>query len=321
MQLRLKGFVGIEPLISNIDGVTADVGEISTKSLTYAKDVGVYNAPAFPTFTYFSFHSQNEAGVKVDVPEIMQGHIFQMTDWINTSQRAGGAPTTRDDFLLAYTQQWSATSTSLNCGEMKQIDVGFYFPEWVSFQKTNLDPSTNIEQNLTTLWFADQSFQSQFDDHDITVIPPVANLEVFFSGKAQVLAALAAQGLGATLARVQLAKEGHPETILSGENFDWVDPATQTRTPTNWSLLIYGQAGDDLDVIRQAIRDYIAANSPRTEDEWKVIFPDIYKNTEFVIFPRWGLWARLAAATACALLPACGPFPIASSTKAPTPRW
>lgn len=292
MQLRLKGFVGIEPLISNVEGVTAPIGEISTKSLTYAKDVGIYNASAFPTLTYYSFHSKDGNGVKVaPVPAIMQGHIFQITDWIKTSQGANGSPQTREDFLAAFVAQWGATSTGLNCGELVEIQTGFKFPEWVSFQKTNLDPSNGIEANLTTIWYADESFQSQFDDFDITVVPPVANLEVFFSGKAQVLAALAAQGIGATLQRLQDAKEGHPETIASGENFDWVDPATLTRTPTNWSLLIYGAAGDDLDAIRQAIRDYIAANSTRSEDEWKVIFPDIYKNTEFVIFPRWKLWA------------------------------
>lgn len=291
MQLRLKGFVGIETLISNQEGVTAPIGEISTRGLTYAKDVGIYNDPANPTLTYYSFHCRDGNGAALPVPPVMQGHVMAMAAWINTTQRQNGSAQTREDFLLNFTQQWQGTSTNLNCGEMKQIDVGFFFPEWIQFQKTNLDPSTNITENLTTLWFADESFRSQYDEFAITVIPPVANLNVFFSGKAQVVAALAAQNTGATLTRIQDAKEGHPETILSGENFDWVDPATLTRTPTNWSLLIYGAAGDDLDAIRQAIRDYIAANSTRTEDEWKAIFPDIYKNTEFVIFPRWKAWA------------------------------
>lgn len=291
MQLRLKGFVGIESLISNQEGVVAPIGEISTKSLTYAKDVGLYNSDPHPHLTYYSFHAKDGAGAKVAIPAIMQGHIFAMAEWINTTQRINGAAQTREDFLAELVQQWSSTSTGLNCGEMVQIDVGFFFPEWVSFQKTDLLPEAGIEENLTTLWFADAAFQSQYDDYEITVVPPVANLAVFFSGKAQVVAALAAQGTGATIARIQVAKDGKPETILTGENFDWVDPATQTRTPTNWSLLIYGAAGDDLDAIRQAIRDYIAANSDRTEDEWKAIFPDIYKNTEFVIFPRWKAWA------------------------------
>lgn len=291
MQLRLKGFVGIESLISNTEGIVAEVGELSTQARTYAKDVLYYYTPLYSALEFACFHSKDGAGAKVPVPPVMQGHVFDVANWINTSQRLNGSPQNREDFLAAYVQQYGGTSTNLDCGLMKQIDVGFYFPEWVSFQKTNLDPAGGIEENLTTLWFADESFRSQYDDYEITVVPPVANLNVFFSGKAQVVAALAAQGIGATLQRLQDAKEGHPETISSGENFDWIDPATQQRVPTNWSLLIYGAAGDDLDAIRQAIRDYIAANNTHTEDEWKVIFPDIYKNTEFVIFPNWNAWA------------------------------
>ncbi len=291
MQLRLKGFVGIEPLISNAEGVVAPIGEISTKSLTYAKDVGQYNSDVHPTLTYFSFHAKDGQGAKVLVPPIMQGHIFDMADWINTSQRVNGAPINREDFLAAMTQQWSSTTTSLNCGEMIQIDVGFFFPEWVAFQKTDLDPASGIEGNLTTLWFCDASFQGQFDDYEITVVPPVTNMDVFFQGKAQVVAALAAQGMSQVLQRLQVAKDGSPETILTGENFDWIEPITGNKVSTSWSLLIYGQAGDDLDAIRQAIRDHIAANSTHTEEEWRAIFPDIYKNTEFVVFPRWSLWA------------------------------
>lgn len=291
MQLRLKGFVGIESLISNQEGQVAPIGELSTQARTYAKDVGIYNSDTHPTLSYYSFHAVDGLGANVGVAPVMQGQIFEVANWINTTQRLNGAAQTREDFLLAYTQQWSPTCTNLNCGEMVAIEVGFYFPEWVSFQKNDLLPDAGIEENLTTLWFSDASFRSQFDEYEITVVPPVENLNVFFSGKAQVLAALAAQGIGATLLRLQNAKEGHPETIASGENFDWIDPATQQHVPTNWSLLIYGAAGDDLDAIRQAIRDYIAANSTHTEDEWKVIFPDIYKNTEFVIFPAWSEWA------------------------------
>lgn len=291
MQIRLKGFVGIETLISNTEGVVAPAGEISTLALTYSKDVGIYNSDTYATLTYYSFHCRNELGAKLIVPAVMKGHVFEMANWVNTSQRAGGSPQTRTAFLAALVQQWSGTAINLNCGEMVQVETGLFFPEWVSFQKTNLDASTGITGNLTTLWFSDSAFRNQYDESEITVIPPVDNLEVFFAGKAQVQAALAARDLPTTLEKVEVAKGGKPETIISSENFNWVDIATAQTVKTSWMLLIYGAAGDDLDQIREAIRNYIAANSTRSEAEWKQIFPDIYKNTEFVIFPQWHLWA------------------------------
>jgi hypothetical protein len=60
---------------------------------------------------------------------------------------------------------------------------------------------------------------------------------------------------------------------------------------TVWSTITYGAAGDNLDNIKQAIRDYCLANSSYGMTEWARIFPDIFKTTEFYLIPRWDLVA------------------------------
>jgi hypothetical protein len=56
-------------------------------------------------------------------------------------------------------------------------------------------------------------------------------------------------------------------------------------------VLIYGAAGDNIDAIKDALVAYILANSTQTREQWTVILPDIFKRTEFVLIPRWDLYA------------------------------
>jgi hypothetical protein len=291
MQLRLKGFVGIESLVSNTKGVISAVGELSTLSLTYSKDVGLYNSTAPSGYNYYSFLCAFDNGVAATVPLSIEQDIFQLAAWVYNKQILNGAPSTRFDFLNDLVEQFQSTSTAINCGEMIQVDSNFFFPEWITWKKNDLPEGDPAQDNAITVWFADASFSSQYDEYAITVVAPVDNLELFFNSKAALLAALNSRPLSETMLKIQEAKGGYPESILSGESFDWVDPVTSSRHSTNWTLLIYGGNGDDVDAIRQAIRDFLSAHSTRTEAEWRAVFPDIYKNTEFLIYPRWANYA------------------------------
>ena len=54
-----------------------------------------------------------------------------------------------------------------------------------------------------------------------------------------------------------------------------------------WGVLVYGENGDNIDSIKDAIVQYLLANSTKTEEQWKEIFPEIFQRTEFVFYPRW----------------------------------
>jgi hypothetical protein len=284
---RLKGFMGIEPLVLNTSGVIAPIGELSTYSLTYAKDVGEYNSNTFSKYTLYSFVSALADGSKVAAPQTIQDQVFSVTDWAYQKQILSSASTTRAAFLADLTTQYASTATLIDCGNMVQATGGLLFPEWISYKQSGLATNDPAYDNTVTIWYSDSVFAQQYDEFLILVVPPLANIDVFFSPKATVVAALGAVTLSQNLAAIQTAKSRYPETVVSGENFDYVDPISLTRTPTNWSLVIYGLAGNDIDAIRDSIRTYIAANSTHTELEWRAIFPDIYKNTEFLVFPRW----------------------------------
>jgi hypothetical protein len=288
----LKGFLGIESLVLNEAGVTSPIGEISTYSLTYSKNVGLYPSQLHPQLMLYAFSSHLTAGVPVLVPTEISDSVFEMGSWTHAKQTTPGASSSQASFLQDFVQQFSAAATMLDCGQMVQVTGDVWFPEWVSWKLTGLPVGHPAADNTIFLWLSDESFSHQYDEYAIVVVPPLANIDAFFAGAVSVKAALEARTLTQVMTEAQLAKDGYPESIMAAESYDYVDLTKPTnRLPTAWTLLIYGKAGEDVDAIREAIRAYIAAHSSHTEAEWQQIFPDIYKFTEVVIYPRWHNYA------------------------------
>ena len=47
-------------------------------------------------------------------------------------------------------------------------------PEWISWTSLSFDNTT------IKIWLSDESFKAQYDDFDITIIPPIPNMDDFF---------------------------------------------------------------------------------------------------------------------------------------------
>jgi hypothetical protein len=295
MTYRLKGFMAIDSLTVNTIGVVAPIGEISPLSLTYAKDKGTYTTSTYASLMLYSFTSKYSATGAAAVPDLIAAQAFNITNWIYQKQTATGASTTQTAFLADFIAQYGASITAIDCGQMIQVNSGLFFPEWVAWKNQSFAAQDPAFDNLNTVWFCDQSFQNQYDDYAITVVPPLSPIDQFFTGRGPVNAAIAATNYTTTTQAAQVAKAGYPETIITSLPFNYVDPLNPSLpanyVPTNWTILIYGLAGNTSDNIRSAIQAYIAANSTHTLNEWKVIFPDIYKATEFYVFPRWNNYA------------------------------
>ena len=52
-----------------------------------------------------------------------------------------------------------------------------------------------------------------------------------------------------------------------------------------------GEAGKNLDALKNTLKEYILANSQYDEDAWNAIFPDIFGATEVIFVPNWPHWA------------------------------
>lgn len=282
----LKGFVNIDGLANSAADTVAAIGEISSKSLTYAKGFGEYTNSSYPLYTVYSFLTATSTGT-ITIPTALQTQIFAVIDWAYQYQKSSSAATSATGFTAAMVAQFGTAANSIGCGSL--ISNGsIKFPEYITWVNPDLETNDTATGGLVKLWFCDASFQDQYDEYEIVVIPPLSTLNTFFSGSTAVAAAIAAYTYSDTINAVQTAQEDYKATLLVAHQYAYVDPSDSTnRITTNWTLLIYGEAGNNIDAISAAIQAYLLANSDYTAAQWAVLFPDIYNSTEFYLIPRW----------------------------------
>lgn len=288
----LKGFVSHALLVQNALGVVAPIGEISTDALTYAREKGHYVKNDIADLTLTTFLSE-DSGVKVPADfEIstdyrISDHVLDVAKFVYDQTIIGGSEVSADELLQDLLITFETSAQDFASGQIV-TDGRYYVPEWVSWKHKTVSGG----DNYIRIWFTDNGFRSQYDEFEIIVVPPVDRLDDFFKSASDVSDMLSAITVSDTLDRLQQAKDNHPETIIRSESYEWVSPINATvRYPTNWGLLIYGQAGNNVDSIKDALVEYILANSTHDRTDWAKVFPDIFKRTEFILIPRWDIYA------------------------------
>lgn len=282
----LKAFASNAALTNNTAGVVAPIGELSTKSLTYAREKGTYANPSNPNIVLTTFTTA-ENSTPILLPKMFEDHAQAVVSWLyflaTTSQNTMDSESLLDKFLVDFANK----VTDVTCGPIVSDGTNI-IPAWLSWKC--LLP--NAGANMLKVWFVDENFANEYDDFEIVVVNPIENLDDFFRPGYDVINMINQITLSTALLRVQEAKGKYPETIINVQSYTYINPANPQQTAdVNWYLLIYGPMGDNLDAINTAVADHVLKNSSHTKEDWKKIFPDIFKRTEFVIFPLWDQYA------------------------------
>lgn len=293
----LKGFLGNSSFVDNTTNVIASLGELSTYSQTFARDTALFGTTSTgetsEAIELTVFGSQNANGAYASVPTDYASAILAMAAWIFAQAQAGAYSDDAQAFQQAVLAQYSSSIQSVSSGPMVQ-QAAVWLPTYLEFYFQNassVSPS-NTSNSRVKVWFSDSAFRNEYDLYQISYIPPIANLDDFFSSASAVAAVVAARTLPQTTALIQQAANGDPYTILEASIFNWVDPNNSTHLiPTNWTYIIWGQAGNNVDAIKQGLQQYILDNSTHSRAEWAALFPDIFQTTEFILTPFWSQYA------------------------------
>jgi hypothetical protein len=293
----LKGFINNNTYLDASPAATSAIGELSTQSSTYSTTKAYYfQEAAAPDLTLVSFASNDSNSGNVPVPSNIVTQVLDIAAWIYAQTQAIPNPgeIAQATILSGLLNQFETSAANFTAGNMV-TDGTYWVPEWIQWENTT-DPTYGSiatgGTNLIKVWFADSSFSAEYDQSQIIVIPPLTNLNNFFTPSANVQALLDAQTYVDTITAVQAAKANNPETLLVGETYDYVDPANPANLiATNWTLLIYGPSGNNIDAITSAIINYILANSTETQAQWTAILPSLFKQTEFTLVPMWDQFA------------------------------
>lgn len=285
---KLKAFGVIATLIDNTRAVVAPIGELSPRAMTYAREKEYLNSAAAPGHTLVVFSSKRDDAIEQTDP-VLANKILLINKWAYERALAGDFTPATESFRTNFIQQFGNEYSIWAIGAMVEAQPNIWMPSVIEIRDI-----VNDELQYR-IWYSTEVFEQQFDEYQIEVVPPVADLDVFFEGSAAVKVALAAQTHDLTMERVQAIKEEYPETFIRGEMFEWFDPLNPAdkslRIPTYWTPVIYGIAGLNVDSIKEALRDYILENSTHTKDEWAEIFPEIFTSTEYIFVPIWGKYS------------------------------
>lgn len=289
-----KSFCNIKPLISNTPGVNAPAGEISPTSRTFSREIGYYSDPTKPDYSIINLscvsnevQGSNGASTKVVMNGGLVNQAVALVDFVYQKAITTSGQIFSDD-LLTQLVQFGATlhAVSITIG-LVEAHNGKWLPEWIKWSSDDI-----TEENEHQIWLVDASLQSQYSDYEIVVVPPLDNLDLFFTTGANVISLISAITVPQTMDRIQLARAANPETILRSDDYDYINAQDSSITiAVNWPVLIYGPAGNNIDAIKEALIDYILSHSTHPRTDWIRIFPDIFKRTEFLMAPGWQYYA------------------------------
>lgn len=320
----VKAFASCRELADNTPGVVAPVGELSVYAQTFTRDrklfsTGVKNTldannPILSDTTLECditvFSSRDEANATVEVNPRIATLLKMVTLWIYGTSSNGtfddDVENSRQTFLNDLT---NPAVTNLTMGPMVEVDTKWY-PKQITFNiskdalveyltgindedaEDDLAAVDLLDDSLIRIWFADDLFKAEFDEYEINHIAPIAVLDGFFQSTSNVQSLVNQRTIPMMIAKVDEISDGDPFTVLISNTFNFHDPVNpEVIIPTVWSAVVYGDAGRNPDLIKLTLIDWILANSSHPREEWEIIFPDIFKVTEFIFLPMWNKYS------------------------------
>lgn len=290
--MNTKSFCNIQRFVLNNPNTNADIGELTTYAETYSKDIGVYMDPSYPEYTINNFHSKNIAGARVTLSATLTTVMVKLVDLVvqNAADNPGENFTHTVNALMVD-KAAAYGIFNIAVGPMVMWD-NHSVCSWFSFSSTEIG-----DDNVHKIWLDIDAFLRQYPEYELVVVPPVPALDMFFQSPALVRQMISNITIAGVMSKAQTARGTSPDTTTHADTYDYVDPSNPAnRTPVPWVMLIYGAAGSNLDLIRAELVDYILTNSTHSKADWTLIFPDIFKATEFIIAPFWQKMALPARA-------------------------
>lgn len=278
----IRGFVTKSASIKNQPGIVSEHFELSPLALTYTRERGEYQDSDFVGDVLHTFKARNlDTGETYELPQTQVQEILAVVSEVLTYMQQNTYPYDTVDLQNTILTFFNGKIQNFVLGAL-HVGSERTVPEWMSWDSLT-HPETDIR-----IWTRNEAFENQYTDYEIVTVPPVDLLDRFFGNYGDLATQLNTMTVGEMVERIQTYKGIYPDTYTRVYSFDYINPNNQAqKTSVMWGVLVYGKNGDNIDAIKDAIAQYVLENSTHSEAEWKVTFPDIFKRTEFLFYPRW----------------------------------
>lgn len=260
MKKQVLGFMSLAQYVENTPGYDSKIGELSTWSSTFSTSKGEYTDSFYPGYLLTTF-SVIDAATAVDtfLTPVEAGLYLKIAQATVTYAVNNAQPLDPNDFRDYIQAEFFDEIENLVFGELV-VSTRITMPAWISYNQKKGD------KNIVRIWFADENFAAEYPDYDLTIVPPYPDLMIFTGGWQVAVNKLAEWNNMRLIDEVQAKKDLNPETYLRGFEFDFVNRINPTqKIPTTWYVLVYGEAGDDEDVIKDAIIDKLVKETGKDE--------------------------------------------------------
>lgn len=282
--ITVKGFFSVPKLTNNTNAATATFGELSQYALSFSRDYKTYTRGS-SQLNFYAFNVKNSTN-KVDLGIEYSNLACEVGDWVHDLGATLTSNSTKASFIAAMAAAFVGRAKDISCGELV-ADINLRMPAWVSW-KTDEQATSHTYK----VWLTGGSFEAEYDDFEIYVVPPVDGIDKLFQPYPDLVLELAKNDMGVIHNRMGIIRNKFPETIVYTEMIELIDRTnTNNRSQIGWTTVIYGPAGNTTDNIKDAIIQYILSNSTNTESDWRLLMPDLFSTTCFYIVPGWTKYA------------------------------
>lgn len=280
---QLKAFMSIPALADNTPGAVGRFGELSTYASTFSREKRNWVRGTAPDVELITLSILDEMNQVATPNTTYMTSLVELGQFIYNQYISGSIPTNanKNAFINAIRQEFPQFTEIVIGQLLSGNQPSRNMPDYISFKCTD-----GKNQYLNKIWFSDSHLRTQYEDYTIIIIPPVQDIDDLNTGIESVGNVLAQYTAAQTIQRVQNVVGQHPQSSLMTLTLTWHDPSNINNTrKTDWSMVVYGQAGVDADAIKNAIREYIGNNS--ANNNWNTIYPELYSDNEFIVIPFW----------------------------------
>lgn len=280
---KVQGFLRIDNQQNNAVGAISALGELSTQSMTYSREKGIYRNTTTPGVAFVCFTSRHEENPPVTVPQNYSDHILQVCSRMVTYSSGFGDSVTINNIANDLINTFAGLIFDLETGPLVSTP-NLTLPEWISWQ----NPVYNNGDNRIKVWLSDQAFKRQFDDYEIFLLNPVDDLKDLMRDPTITDQALNSRNSERNMELIAQIKNNEPETVIRAQTYTFTHPLNNSKVyRLTWHAIIYGRAGDNPDIIKQKIIDEIETIDGISIGTWTAAIPELFSTTEFTIVPKW----------------------------------
>lgn len=282
------GFLSLKKQWNPKAGTIARFGELSTESQTYERSISRLNHLSDESRHLTQFSVIDKAAGATTLTDEQFAHVWDVLDWVVDEIEKKNTTSNINDFILYVRTHFGSNVVNFTAGKMVNGN-DLWAPDFVNWE--------DQDGNAFTYWFADTEFKNQYQGGEVQVLGLMGNTSTWFLSKNKVTSELEKvtqttiiQSITQTCIREDGTFANY--TSLAPIVVRWYEKDnTDYYLDVEWTVAVYGNAKNNPEDIKAAIRNYLLTNPSYTEADWMGVFPEIFNPTEFTLIPMWAHYA------------------------------